>query len=230
MKPLFRVVMLFVVCVTARPLHAEHIVRCESRDERYQLCGIPPHSRVNLVRELSDKPCLNGESWGITNAGIWVDRGCRAEFAVDTWQYAGGDLGVAHQNQRILEQRQRSVEDTSILTSSVAAIAAAAAGRGAGIPFPALPPQPLFVDESPTWATGVFVGHSQILGREVRLEIFRDGRAESIVGGIHTRGKLLDGRLEMENGKVYRIHRDGDGFRSIEIRNPDNNVHFRPRL
>lgn len=37
--------------------------------------------RVRLVRQLSDKPCREGRSWGYDRSGIWVDDGCRAVFS-----------------------------------------------------------------------------------------------------------------------------------------------------
>jgi hypothetical protein len=35
---------------------------------------------VRLVRRLSDKPCVEGRSWGYDRNGIWVNDGCRAIF------------------------------------------------------------------------------------------------------------------------------------------------------
>jgi hypothetical protein len=37
---------------------------------------------VRLSRRLSDKPCVQGRSWGYDRNGIWVDHGCRATFEV----------------------------------------------------------------------------------------------------------------------------------------------------
>ena len=39
-------------------------------------------AQVNLVRQISGSPCRQGETWGWDQRGIWVDRGCRAEFSV----------------------------------------------------------------------------------------------------------------------------------------------------
>jgi hypothetical protein len=35
---------------------------------------------VRLIRRLSDKPCIEGRTWGYDRNGIWVDDGCRAIF------------------------------------------------------------------------------------------------------------------------------------------------------
>jgi hypothetical protein len=57
-----------------------HRVRVESEDGRFRSYRAPIDGRVRLVRRLSDAPCYEGRSWGYNSGGIWVDRGCRAEF------------------------------------------------------------------------------------------------------------------------------------------------------
>ena len=58
-------------------------IRCESRDGRYNFCGSSGYGgRVQLRRQLSDSNCRLNVSWGTRNGGIWVDRGCRAEFVI----------------------------------------------------------------------------------------------------------------------------------------------------
>ena len=37
---------------------------------------------VQLIRTLSDSACVQGRTWGWDRSGVWVDRGCRAEFSV----------------------------------------------------------------------------------------------------------------------------------------------------
>jgi hypothetical protein len=37
---------------------------------------------VQIQRKLSDSPCIQGSTWGWDRQGIWVDRGCRADFLV----------------------------------------------------------------------------------------------------------------------------------------------------
>jgi hypothetical protein len=38
--------------------------------------------RIDMVRQISGSPCREGQTWGYDRRGIWVDRGCRAEFAI----------------------------------------------------------------------------------------------------------------------------------------------------
>lgn len=59
-----------------------NVVRCESRDNRVNVCAADPRGDVRLVRQLSDSRCVEGRTWGHDRRGIWVDGGCRAEFAV----------------------------------------------------------------------------------------------------------------------------------------------------
>lgn len=59
-----------------------HVVRCESSNHRHRRCNIAVHQSVTLTRQLSDASCIRGRTWGWDRNGIWVDRGCRAEFAV----------------------------------------------------------------------------------------------------------------------------------------------------
>jgi hypothetical protein len=57
-------------------------VRCESRDRRTVFCGVDTRGGVQLVRQLSDRRCIRGSTWGTDSRGIWVTDGCRGEFAL----------------------------------------------------------------------------------------------------------------------------------------------------
>lgn len=58
------------------------IIRCSSDNMRRNFCPADIRGGVRLVRRLSDSPCRRGYTWGTDRQGIWVDRGCRAEFEV----------------------------------------------------------------------------------------------------------------------------------------------------
>ncbi|MFC3651455.1 DUF3011 domain-containing protein [Dyella humi] len=60
-------------------------VRCESHGSNYQRCPVELRrdDSVRLVNRLSSADCREGRSWGWTRDGIWVDRGCRADFVVE---------------------------------------------------------------------------------------------------------------------------------------------------
>ncbi len=69
-------------------------VRCESLDGRRRFCPMDTRNGVRLERELSSSPCIRGRSWGFGPNGVWVDRGCRGEFAsLGGWGGSGGTGG-----------------------------------------------------------------------------------------------------------------------------------------
>ena len=55
-------------------------IRCESADNRSRTCRTGWRGAV-LVRQLSDTRCVEGRNWGADNGSIWVNDGCRGEFA-----------------------------------------------------------------------------------------------------------------------------------------------------
>lgn len=57
-------------------------VRCESRDYEPNYCSTGRGGRVFLARQISRAPCIEGSTWGRDRRGIWVSRGCAADFEV----------------------------------------------------------------------------------------------------------------------------------------------------
>lgn len=57
-------------------------VYCESGDMKRHWCSEGIGRRVRLIRQRSKARCVQGRSWGVDRSGIWVDRGCRADFEV----------------------------------------------------------------------------------------------------------------------------------------------------
>lgn len=70
------------VAVPAQPAPAAGLLYCESREYSYAFCPTGRLRVAQLVNQRSQAPCVFGESWGYQDDGIWVDRGCAAEFAV----------------------------------------------------------------------------------------------------------------------------------------------------
>ena len=66
------------------PVAADKLVVCESLNNGRHTCRADIRGGVTLTRTLSDNSCVRGKSWGINQRGIWVDKGCRAEFALGT--------------------------------------------------------------------------------------------------------------------------------------------------
>jgi DUF3011 family protein len=57
-------------------------ITCSSDDMRRHYCDVDAGRGVRLLRQRSDAECREGYSWGYDRRGIWVDRGCRADFMV----------------------------------------------------------------------------------------------------------------------------------------------------
>jgi len=57
-------------------------VVCESQNDVTNHCAADTYYGVALARQLSNSMCVRGETWGYDAKGIWVRKGCRAEFVV----------------------------------------------------------------------------------------------------------------------------------------------------
>ena len=57
-------------------------VYCASDNMRRNYCSVGNYRNIRLVKKRSDAPCNQGSTYGYDRNGIWVDRGCRAEFEV----------------------------------------------------------------------------------------------------------------------------------------------------
>ena len=54
-------------------------VECRSRGYAFTRCDANWNS-ARLIEQLSDSSCVEGESWGLDNDGLWVDKGCGGRF------------------------------------------------------------------------------------------------------------------------------------------------------
>jgi hypothetical protein len=80
----FLVVVLGIIALmamAARPARAQSIT-CSSDDGKRNYCPVNTSGGVRMVRQRSGSPCQQGSTWGYDRRGIWVDRGCRADFVV----------------------------------------------------------------------------------------------------------------------------------------------------
>ena len=57
---------------------------CGSPQYRRNFCQVDVGSRgsVRIQRQLSSARCTEGSTWGYNRGGIWVDKGCSAQFLV----------------------------------------------------------------------------------------------------------------------------------------------------
>ena len=72
---------------------AQSSVYCASDDMRRHYCSVDTRGGVELMRQRSDASCIAGRTWGYDTRGIWVDRGCRADFALNNRYRSGGGYG-----------------------------------------------------------------------------------------------------------------------------------------
>lgn len=63
---------------------------CASDDMKRHYCPVNTSRGVRLVNQRSQSACTQGYSWGYDRKGVWVDRGCRADFFVPAEQGGGG--------------------------------------------------------------------------------------------------------------------------------------------
>lgn len=57
-------------------------LRCESKGGNERRCPIQVGEGVKMVKQLSHSACIQNQSWGWDEEGVWVRSGCRAEFEV----------------------------------------------------------------------------------------------------------------------------------------------------
>jgi hypothetical protein len=74
-------------------LPSPNTVTCSSDNGQRQYCKADTRHGVRLIRQTSGFDCRQ-TSWGYDAGGVWVDRGCRAEFDLSGAVGNGGD--VAH--------------------------------------------------------------------------------------------------------------------------------------
>ena len=64
------------------PYEDAQIVYCDSKKYKLKICPVRVSSHVELVRQRSKNACRFNKTWGYDRRRIWVNKGCRAEFAV----------------------------------------------------------------------------------------------------------------------------------------------------
>jgi hypothetical protein len=81
----FLVAVLLALAVPGR-CSAQNQITCASNDGGRQYCPADTRGGVTMVRQNSQSPCVQNQTWGYDGRNVWVDRGCRATFQLG---YAG---------------------------------------------------------------------------------------------------------------------------------------------
>jgi hypothetical protein len=189
----------------------EILVRCESREHQYRYCRVDTNGYVRLTRTLSDASCVGGRSWGYDYRGIWVDRGCRGEFAVgrqghDHW---GGNTPGA------------------VFGGGSAAILGTIFGNPIGSGYHGQYTGSYGANDRdiPNWAVGTFEGYDPEVRGEVQVSIYPGGSVTFASRRNRLSGSFRPKGIRMNNGTEYNVQRERDGltltrqgFRRDELR------------
>jgi hypothetical protein len=188
-------------------------VRCESRDHRYTYCPVQTYGDVTLRNERSHEACFYGRSWGYDHRGIWVDRGCRADFAVDEGsrgRYSGYDY---YDRDRDSGSKGSAAAAGVVLGAAVAA--AILAGRNKHRNDDR--------DVVPSWLVGRFEGYNTEAHADVAMQISPSGTVTGhLPNGQQVYGSYRDGRILVQ-GFEFDVERTGSGF-TLTQRDDRNNI------
>jgi Protein of unknown function (DUF3011) len=84
-----------VVALGAPAVASAQQINCESKNYQQEFCATGPIASAWMVAQRSQSPCIQGQTWGFQNNGIWVSQGCAADFA---FQVAAAPPPVVAQN------------------------------------------------------------------------------------------------------------------------------------
>lgn len=177
----------------------ERVIRCESRNYRYNYCRADTDNRAALVSQVSALArCELGRTWGYDNRGVWVDRGCAGEFRVGRPSGSGSGAAAAG-----------VIAGAAI----IAAIAAAQHDKRR--------------DSVPSWAVGSFRGFDDREQADLEIRITPSGTAQGIANGQRFSGTWANDRLELAQFH-FRVTRAGNGFNAVDERDDRHRIYFTP--
>lgn len=214
-----RPVAVALVALLVAPPAFARTVRCESRDYRHTYCPVPTYGDVQLRNERSRSACFYGRSWGYDHRGIWVDRGCRADFAVDEGR-RGSYSGYGGYRDYDYDDRNRN--DGSKAGAAVAGVALGAAIAAAIVASKNKNRQD-DRDVVPSWLVGRFEGYNTEQHADVAMQVSPSGTVTGYLpGGEQLHGTYRDGRVEF-SGVLFDVEKTGSGF-TLTQRDDRNNV------
>jgi hypothetical protein len=209
-----------LAALVAVPPAFARTVRCESRDYRYAFCPVPTYGDVSLRFEKSRSACHYGRSWGYDHRGIWVDRGCRADFAVDENRrgpYSGYDY---------YDRNPRDYRYDRDHTSK-AGVAAGGAVLGAAIAAAIIASKHKAPSDDrgavPNWLVGRFEGYNTVYHTDVAIQVSPSGAVTAFLPeGQKSYGTYADGQVTF-GGEAFDVEKTGGGF-TLTQRSDRSNV------
>jgi Protein of unknown function (DUF3011) len=120
-KALSSLVLRLLVVAMSTAAFAQYSLTCASEDGRRHYCAADTRAGVSLQQQRSKSPCTQGATWGFDQNGVWVDRGCRADFLVNTPASAGlhdRDWDRDRERDRYHDDSRRGEESMQLTCSS----------------------------------------------------------------------------------------------------------------
>jgi hypothetical protein len=180
------------------PVRASDTIRCESYNMGYRFCRINTDNRVELTRQISGTNCVQDRNWGYSSSGVWVNRGCGADFRVGR---GGGSS-------------DKAAAAAVVGLIGLAAIAAAANNQNKQSE-----------GDISAWAVGTFSGYDDREGTDVTLRILPGGSVSGRAGRNEFSGSL-DGTRLQAGRHIFRVSRSGNGFVAVDERDSGHRVTF----
>lgn len=199
-RPLARAVApLICLALVAGPLPAQasQTIRCESYNMGYRFCRADTDNRVEIARQISNTNCVLDRNWGYARNGVWVNRGCGADFRVGRGGSSSDKTAAA-----------------VVGLIGLAAIAAAASNQNKQSQ-----------EDVSAWAVGTFTGFDDREGTDVTLRIMPGGSVSGRAGRNEFSGSL-DGTRLQAGRHAFRISRSGNGFLAVDERDSGHRVVF----
>lgn len=155
-------------------------IHCRSTDYRYQFCYVPaPVARVTIKSRISERPCVQGRTWGYQRNGIWVDHGCDAEFDV--------------------ERTYSAVPAPGFTGAGYAAGGGWYPGDGPGWDAPG---------EVPAWAIGTWRSEQPVGGNTSTLTVYPSGSVTWAYGRVSVNGYWYGAsEIKLYNNRVIEFDR-----------------------
>jgi hypothetical protein len=222
---------LSMVVVSPAAANERHIT-CGSLNYGYNYCRVYTGGRARIAHQISHKSCTEGDTWGYDSQGIWVDKGCRADFVVDE-AYGGGWNGGynnGYNSRHDYNSSSHQKDDDNIgaalgVAAGVAILGAILGSAGSSNSSTNSHYEDRHDSRIPSWAIGTFQGHNRKYNSDVELTITPSGQVYTVAGGRRFNGTFNGRTLDLQ-GNRFEVERSGNGLTTIEEGDYNNRVHY----
>ncbi len=187
----------------------EQNISCNSRGHGYNYCQVDTANHVELVRKTSWSECEQGRSWGYDDDGVWVDRGCSAEFRV----------GQEDQHKNNHPRTKAIAIGAAVL--GAAALGAMLLGKHSQDQSGNESAQTLALPE------GSFSGYDRMERTPVDFTVDGTGHVRGHAGSRSFEGQVTADSLQLGRHS-FSISPNGNGFEAADLQNPAHHVSFSP--